>query len=103
MCKLIESSIKNLERKVGQLAEGFTTIAQSTSKSLPSQTEVNPQVRNVNAVHLRSGKYLGESSLAEKDEINEEGLSEKKAWPLTAKRARASLLDEPLKETRARV
>ena len=63
-----ESSIKNLERQVGQLAEAVTTIAQHTSKSLPSQTEVNPQVRNVNAMHLRCGKSIGSGPKAEQEE-----------------------------------
>ena len=62
-----ESSIKHIERQIGQIAQTMSTLAQSQSNSLPAQTEVNPQVRNVSAITLRSRKHLGGSPLAEKD------------------------------------
>ena len=85
-----ESSIKNMEKQIGQLAQAVTHLAQKNANSLPAQPEVNPQVRNVSAITLRSGKYLGESPLAEKDDIIEEKLSEPNARPLAESRARAS-------------
>ena len=91
-----ESSIKNMEKQIGQLAQAVTHLAQRNSNSLPAQPEVNPQVRNVSAITLRSGKYLGESPLAEKDEIAEEEVAEPNTRPLTETRARASPSEESL-------
>ena len=59
------SSIKNLEKKVGQLADSFSKMEQRQSNGLPSQTEVNPR-EHVSAIHLRSGRRLEGSSEAEK-------------------------------------
>ena len=52
-----ESSIKSLEKQVGQLAEAFSNLAQQNSRNLPSQTERNPR-ENISAVYLRSGRSL---------------------------------------------
>ena len=60
------------------------------------QTKVNRKVRNVSAITLRSGKYLGGSPLAEKDEIGEEKSTEENLRPLPPIRARALPLDESL-------
>ena len=53
-----ELSRRNLEKQVGKAVEAVQTLVQNSSKPLPAQTEVDPQVRNVNAVHLRSGRKL---------------------------------------------
>ena len=53
--KTTESSIKNLEKQVGQLASDVSRIAQGSSNSLPSQTVVNPQVRSLNALQAWAG------------------------------------------------
>ena len=78
-----------MEKQIGQLAQAVTHLAQKNANSLPAQPEVNPQVRNVSAITLRSGKHLGEGPLAEKDEITEEEFSEPNARPLIETRARA--------------
>ena len=46
-----ESSIKNLEKQVGQMVEAITRINARTSGNLPSQTVVNPR-ENVSAITL---------------------------------------------------
>jgi hypothetical protein len=97
-----ESNIKNMEKQIGQLAKAVTQLAQRNSNSLPAQPEVNPQVRNVSAIALSSGRYLGESPVAEKGEFAEEESTEQNMRPLMEARARASPSEESLTETRGR-
>ena len=52
-----ESSIKNLEKQVGQMAEAITRNEARSSGNLPSQTVVNPK-ENVSALTLRSGRQV---------------------------------------------
>src|ERR1044071_3650453 len=52
------ASIKKLEEQMGGLTQVVSTLAQKQSNSLPTQTEVNSQVRNVSAMTLRNGKLV---------------------------------------------
>ena len=85
-----ESSLRNMEKQINQLAQTVTHLAQKNTNSLPAQAEVDSQVRNVSAITLRNGKYLGESPLAEKGRIAEEGVTGENTRPLGETHARAS-------------
>ena len=47
-----QASIQNLERQVGQISQVVSKLDAKDSGKLPSQTEVNPNIRNVNVVTL---------------------------------------------------
>ena len=51
------SSIKNIEKQIGQISGAVSKLEAKESDRLPSQTEPNPRP-NVSAITLRSGKEL---------------------------------------------
>ena len=58
------ASLKNFETEVGQLAH---SMKESSSRSLPSDTETNP--RDCMTVTLRSGKELRNSKKVENKNV----------------------------------
>ena len=56
-------AIDNLARQIGQVANDVAGLKAKQSTTLPSQTE--PNLRNVSAITLRSGKELEERSCTE--------------------------------------
>src|SRR5436305_10867093 len=52
------ASIQNFERQMGQLSQVVGKLEVRDSGKLPSQTEENPNIRNVSAVTLISGREL---------------------------------------------
>ena len=88
-----KSSIKNLEKQVGQLAEAITRIDARTSGNLPSQTgEVRRE--NVSAVTLRSGKQLHNEPIAEEDDKEAKTHAEPEPHPRHLGSARGKPLEE---------
>ena len=62
------ASIQNLERQMGQVSQAVSKLEAKDSGKLPSQTETNPNIRNVSVVTLRSGKNLEKSNTNEIEE-----------------------------------
>ena len=67
----MQSGMKNMENQIGQLATSLSNLEARVSKKIPSQTIVNPNVQNANAITLRSGRELPNS--APKQSRNDEG------------------------------
>ena len=57
-----EARIKNLEKQVGQLSSDFSKLVHISSNGLPSQTEVNPQVRSLHALYTWAGIEIPKES-----------------------------------------
>ena len=67
------SSIKNIERQIGQISGAVSKLEAKESDRLPSQTRPNPRP-NVSSITLRSGKELvnKEKPLVSEKEIEDE-------------------------------
>ena len=72
------SSIKNIEKQIGQISGAVSKLEAKESDRLPSQTEPNPRP-NVSAITLRSGKELvrKEKPLVSEKEIEDEVVVER--------------------------
>ena len=67
-----QASIQNLERQFGHISQVVSKLDAKVSGKLPSQTEVNPNIRNVSAITLRSGKRLVEDDSEVDKEADQE-------------------------------
>ena len=67
------SSIKNIEKQIGQISGAVSKLEAKESDRLPSQTRPNPRP-NVSSITLRSGKELvnKEKPLVSEKEIEDE-------------------------------